>query len=373
MNSFIYVTHFTPRMIAFVFVGLSFMSALCSGTEFPTVFVFGDSLLDPGNNDYIITLSRANHPPNGIDFPNQVPTGRFTNGRTIVDIIGNEVGFTGFLPPYLAPNTTGRVVLQGVNYASGASGILKETGALFGGRIELDEQIDYFANTKKYIISILGTQNAANLIGKAIFTVSMGSNDFLNNYLIPILSEPKRALIPPDVFVDKLISKYSFQLTRLYSMGAHKIVVVNVGPIGCIPYVKDILNLGRYGCLEIANQIVQRFNERLKDLVAELSTNLKGSLFVYADAYRIVNDIYTNYKRYGFDVPDAACCYLLGHHGGILPCGPGPVKVCADRSKYIFWDAYHPSEAANVIITRRLLDGDKNDIFPMNMRQLLRA
>jgi len=49
-------------------------------------FVFGDSLVDVGNNNYLISFSKANYVPNGIDFGR--PTGRFTNGRTIVDIIG---------------------------------------------------------------------------------------------------------------------------------------------------------------------------------------------------------------------------------------------------------------------------------------------
>lgn len=54
-------------------------------------FVFGDSLVDAGNNDYLFTLSKANLPPYGIDFKPSggQPTGRFTNGRTIPDIIGN--------------------------------------------------------------------------------------------------------------------------------------------------------------------------------------------------------------------------------------------------------------------------------------------
>lgn len=49
-------------------------------------FVFGDSLVEVGNNNYITSLSKANYVPNGIDFG--MPTGRYTNGRTIVDILG---------------------------------------------------------------------------------------------------------------------------------------------------------------------------------------------------------------------------------------------------------------------------------------------
>ena len=55
--------------------------------EVPCYFIFGDSLSDSGNNNKLVTLGRANFPPNGIDFPNG-PTGRFCNGRTIVDVLG---------------------------------------------------------------------------------------------------------------------------------------------------------------------------------------------------------------------------------------------------------------------------------------------
>lgn len=56
-----------------------------------TFFIFGDSLVDVGNNDYLVTLSKANAPPYGVDFAfsGGKPTGRFTNGRTIADVIGN--------------------------------------------------------------------------------------------------------------------------------------------------------------------------------------------------------------------------------------------------------------------------------------------
>lgn len=59
---------------------------ICLAQDVPANFVFGDSLVDVGNNNYIVSLSKANYVPNGIDFGK--PTGRFTNGRTIVDIIG---------------------------------------------------------------------------------------------------------------------------------------------------------------------------------------------------------------------------------------------------------------------------------------------
>lgn len=50
-------------------------------------FVFGDSLVDNGNNNYLLTSARADSPPYGIDYPTHRPTGRFSNGLNIPDII----------------------------------------------------------------------------------------------------------------------------------------------------------------------------------------------------------------------------------------------------------------------------------------------
>lgn len=74
-------------LIMFVLVlSLQVLPSLCY-----TSFVFGDSLVDAGNNDYLFSLSKADSPPYGIDFTPSggQPTGRFTNGRTISDILGN--------------------------------------------------------------------------------------------------------------------------------------------------------------------------------------------------------------------------------------------------------------------------------------------
>ena len=53
----------------------------------PATFIFGDSLVDVGNNDYIFILASANHKPYGIDTADQVATGRFCNGKIIPDLV----------------------------------------------------------------------------------------------------------------------------------------------------------------------------------------------------------------------------------------------------------------------------------------------
>ena len=63
----------------------------------PAMFVFGDSLIDNGNNNDLPSFAKANYFPYGIDF-NAGPTGRFSNAYTIVDKIGINPTFLYFLP-----------------------------------------------------------------------------------------------------------------------------------------------------------------------------------------------------------------------------------------------------------------------------------
>lgn len=84
---------------------VSLNGAFCSPLERRTrtssaLFIFGDSTVDTGNNNYIKTTpeNRADYEPYGHNgfFPK--PTGRFSDGRVIVDFIGTNLYiFSSFL------------------------------------------------------------------------------------------------------------------------------------------------------------------------------------------------------------------------------------------------------------------------------------
>lgn len=59
------------------------------------LFIFGDSFLDAGNNNYIntTTLDRADFWPYGETYF-EFPTGRFSDGRLVSDFVGNESHIT---------------------------------------------------------------------------------------------------------------------------------------------------------------------------------------------------------------------------------------------------------------------------------------
>lgn len=70
------------------------LAATVPGTDAARAFfVFGDSLVDNGNNNYLATTARADAPPYGIDYPTHRPTGRFSNGFNIPDLISIHTRF----------------------------------------------------------------------------------------------------------------------------------------------------------------------------------------------------------------------------------------------------------------------------------------
>lgn len=72
-------------LMVIAFIGFAEMGS-CKMVQ----FIFGDSLSEVGNNNHMRrSLARAALPWYGIDFANGLPNGRFTNGRTVADIIGN--------------------------------------------------------------------------------------------------------------------------------------------------------------------------------------------------------------------------------------------------------------------------------------------
>ncbi|XVF27246.1 hypothetical protein REPUB_Repub14bG0090000 [Reevesia pubescens] len=312
------------------------MICFCCAENVSAFFVFGDSLVDVGNNYYIKSFAKPG-------FPNE-----------------EELGFKNYSPPFLAPNTTGDVIFKGVNYASSGAGILNSTGSMAGERIWMDEQISDFAKTRQDIISIIGASAAHRLLRKALYFLSVGSNDIL----FQGISAPRDF----NQYLDNIISKFKSQLTKLYNLDARTIAVTSSPPVGCIPYARDKHLCGE-NCVSSLNDQAQLFNRRLKRLLQELTIKLSGSTFVYVDIYAISEDIIHNYRSYGFENADSACCRVIGRHGGLISCR-SISRVCPDRTKYLFWDPYHPTDSANQIIAKHALDGGLQYVSPINIRQL---
>lgn len=71
-------------------VVLAGLSASNGQALVPALFIFGDSVVDVGNNNYIYTIVKSNFPPYGRDFIGHTPTGRFSNGKLATDFTGTS-------------------------------------------------------------------------------------------------------------------------------------------------------------------------------------------------------------------------------------------------------------------------------------------
>ncbi|GLT77186.1 hypothetical protein SLA2020_487950 [Shorea laevis] len=326
----------------------------------PAMFIFGDSLIDNGNNNNLPSFAKANYFPYGIDF-NGGPTGRFSNGYTMVDEIAVLLGLP-LIPAF--SEASGAQVLHGVNYASAAAGILDVTGRNFVSRIPFDGQIRNFQTTLDQITANLGAIDAAQSLAQCLFFVGMGSNDYLNNYLMP--NYPTRNEYNGQQYADLLVSQYHRQLTQLYNLGARKFILAGLGRMGCIPSILAQSSTG--SCSEEVNELVLPFNANVKAMMNRLNTNLPGARFIYIDIANLFEDIINNARTYGFSVVDRGCCGI-GRNRGQVTCLPFQTP-CPNRDEYVFWDAFHPTEKVNIIMARKAFNGDTSVVSPMNIEQL---
>ncbi|TQE10826.1 hypothetical protein C1H46_003526 [Malus baccata] len=336
--------------------------------QVPCYFIFGDSLSDSGNNNGLLTLAKANYKPYGIDFP-RGPTGRFSNGRNLVDVIAELLGFSHYIPPFAT--AIGWEILHGVNYASGAAGIRDESGRNQGMRVTFNKQLVNHQNIVRQIVSLQGNNNSAAIqyLGKCIYTVTIGSNDYINNYFMPRLYSTSRQFTS-EQYAGVLIQQYSGQIKTLYNSGARKIALFGLGTIGSIPFEVAMCNSSTNVslCSDNMNSAVQVFNARLQSLVDDLNSNLTDAKFTYIDFYGI--GLSSAAASLGSVIFDAPCCEVVRETGLCVPFN----TPCQNRTQYSFWDAIHPSESSNVVLGGRAYNATlPTDAVPFDINQLAQA
>ncbi|KAF3440944.1 hypothetical protein FNV43_RR19230 [Rhamnella rubrinervis] len=343
----------------------AYQEAAVGSPQVPAMFVFGDSLVDVGNNNFLSSFARANYYPYGIDFSGG-PTGRFTNGRNIVDLLGALLGLP-YVPAFADPNTVGARILGGVNYASAAGGILDETGQHYGERYSLSQQVLNFETTMNQLRTMMGGRNLTQYLAKSIAVLVFGSNDYLNNYLMPSLY-PSRDIYNPPAFANLLLNRYATQILALHSIGLRKFALAGIGPLGCIPNQRASSRAPEGRCMDDVNQMLGTFNEGLKSMVKQYNADHQDATFVFGNVYGVLGDMLNTPDNYGFKVIDSACCGI-GRNQGQITCLP-LVVPCSNRNQYLFWDAFHPTEVANAVLAWRAYNGSPNDCYPINIEQL---
>ncbi|KAK1321702.1 GDSL esterase/lipase [Acorus calamus] len=113
------------------------------------------------------------------------------------------LGFARSIPAFLDPNLKPEELRHGVSFASAASGY-DDLTVNFTKALSFDKQLEYLRHYKNQLREVAGFEEEEKIVRNAIFVVSAGTNDFIQNYFM----QPQRSkqyTVP--AYVDYLISQ----------------------------------------------------------------------------------------------------------------------------------------------------------------------
>ncbi|GJN11188.1 hypothetical protein PR202_ga29361 [Eleusine coracana subsp. coracana] len=342
--------------------------------NFPAVFNFGDSNSDTGG---LSATFGAAPPPNGRTFFG-VPSGRYCDGRLVIDFIAESLGIP-YLSAYL--NSIGTNFSHGANFATAGSSIRRQNTSLFlsgFSPISLDVQsweFDQFMNRSQFIYNNKGGVYRQLLpkgeyFSKALYTFDIGQNDITSSYFVNQSTEEVEAIIPD------LMERLTSVIESVLWHGGKYFWIHNTGPLGCLPYAlmhrPDLAApMDDAGCSVKYNKVAQLFNLRLKETVASLRKKHPDAAFTYVDVYTAKYRLISQAKKLGFDDPLLTCCGHGGRYNFDLNIGCGGkaqvngtwvvVGACDDPSKRVSWDGVHFTEAANKFVFDQIVAGALSD------------
>ncbi|TVU37578.1 hypothetical protein EJB05_10900, partial [Eragrostis curvula] len=328
-------------------------------------FAFGDSLIDTGN---FISYSTAPGPvarlPYGETFFHR-PTGRWSDGRLIVDFIVERLGFP-YWTPYLAGKTK-EDFQYGANFAVASGTALNQL--LFRKKhlnvngitpYSLGVQIGWL---KKVLATVASTDHERKeIMATSLFLVGeIGANDYNH----PLFQNKTLDWVKP--LVPRVIRSIGLSIETLIQLGAKTLYVPGIFPLGCVPRYLFLYrnsapeDYDAMGCLRPLNGLTVYHNTLLKAKLAELRDAHPGVSITYIDYYNEVIGIIKSPARFRLGAGTAldACCAGGGLHNAnfTIHCTePGAVQ-CPDPSRYVSWDGLHMTEAVYRIMARGVLDG----------------
>ncbi|CAN7012104.1 hypothetical protein IGI04_012664 [Brassica rapa subsp. trilocularis] len=339
--------------LLFFFIITTSLAVTFAG-KIPAVIVFGDSTVDAGNNNYIPTVARSNFEPYGRDFDGGKPTGRFCNGKIATDFMSEAIGLKPTIPAYLDPSYNISDFATGVTFASAATGYDNATSDVLSV-LPLWKQLEYYKEYQTKLEAYQGKDRATDTITNSLYLISIGTNDFLENYF----AFPGRSSqYSVDLYQDFLAGIAKDFVTKLHGLGARKISLGGLPPMGCMP-LERATNIGTGGeCVGRFNDIAVQFNGKLERLVEKLSKELSGSVLVFSNPYEPFMRIIKNPSSFGFEVAAAACCATGMFEMG-YSCQRNNPFTCSNADKYVFWDSFHPTQKTHRIMANFLM----NDTF----------
>lgn len=318
-----------------------------SSCQFPAIYNFGDSNSDTGA---VSAVFGPVLPPNGMTYFHK-PSGRYSDGRLIIDFIAERLGLP-FLSAYL--DSIGTNFRHGANFAASGCTIQPADSLMLNrtfNPLTLDIQLMQFEQFKKRSSDLYLEEKSSDVkdrlprpedFTRALYAFDIGQND-LHAGIISMKEEQVKTYIPT------IVNEFASALEKLYQGGARTFWIHNTGPIGCLPffvknYPPSVENTDQVGCVKSYNELAQEFNKQLQDKVSQLGRQLQETSFVYVDVYSVKYSLISEANKHGFTDPLGQCIAQNG-------------SICTNPLEYISWDGVHYTETANKWVVNRLQDG----------------
>jgi phospholipase/lecithinase/hemolysin len=232
--------------------------------------------------------------------------------------------------------------------------------------LPLWKELDYFKEYAAKLRSFHGDEKAKETLSEALYIVSMGTNDFLENYYGVRSGDAAERAGSASGYAGYLLGVAESFARALHALGARKLDLNGLPPMGCLPLER---HAATGACTEEYNAVARDFNAGLRDLVARLDADDAtgggggddgglggGARVVYGDVYGPVADVLADPAAYGFDDVAAGCCGTTGRIEMGYMCNEASPLTCKDAGKYAFWDAIHPTEHLHRFLADRKMN-----------------
>ncbi|KAF2285713.1 hypothetical protein GH714_007330 [Hevea brasiliensis] len=140
-----------------------------------------------------------------------------------------KLGNKPIVPAYLS--TCDIKFATGVCFASAGTGYDNATSDVLSV-IPLWKELEFYKEYQKKLRGYLGKEKANEVLGEALYLISIGTNDFLENYYIFPGRSSQFSVMEYQNFLVQIARNF---VTDLHLLGAQKIALGGLPPMGCLP------------------------------------------------------------------------------------------------------------------------------------------
>jgi len=278
---------------------------------YSTLFVFGDSLADSGNNAIVLdTYYGGVRTPAPISSPDFIPdypyaSNRYSNGPVWTEQFASSLGLSA------QPSLAG-----GTNFAFGGAR-MGPSGSTFP--YSVSDQLAFYLSA-----------TAGHASASALYVVEGGGNDARDAFT---------ALVgggDPTLLINTYVASSIGILTQLKLAGAQNILFANIPDIGKAPAIQAY----GAGAVLAASMLVAGMNAAVDAAMMGLPAGFMSGVHEL-DLFSLIDTIYNNPAAYGMTDATSACAY-------------SPACI-TDPTTTFFWDGIHPTTAGHALIASAAL------------------